>query len=265
MVLNRMRDMPSSCHVDETPGSNPFRAKISSDALNGSGRSGSRAERLSPQLRSTPALLPRQGTGNGGWAMEQSDSLPVDTAAFERLDQVLEELRHATFGFCGARLRTGLLSGARWEWSRVHHRLMRTVEATEPLRPTVDELAVALLTDKSGRLRRPSRSGLGTLRGGPSRVAERRPPATRRRPHRHLARTGMRSARSVGRPHPLGGRVTATGSRLTVVGCRAGMPAPGQPSSGYLLRTSGATLLRDCGPGWPAPWAASSTRHRSMP
>ncbi|CCH31042.1 MBL fold metallo-hydrolase [Actinosynnema sp. NPDC047251] len=36
---------------------------------------------------------------------------------------------------------------------------------------------------------------------------------------------------------------------LTVLGCRAGMPADGQPSSGYLVRTPGARVLLDCGPG----------------
>ncbi|WP_067822035.1 MBL fold metallo-hydrolase [Nocardia inohanensis] len=37
--------------------------------------------------------------------------------------------------------------------------------------------------------------------------------------------------------------------RLTVLGCRAGMPAEGHPSSGYLLDTGGSRLLLDCGPG----------------
>ena len=37
--------------------------------------------------------------------------------------------------------------------------------------------------------------------------------------------------------------------QITVLGCRAGMPADGQPSSGYLVRTAGARLLLDCGPG----------------
>lgn len=39
------------------------------------------------------------------------------------------------------------------------------------------------------------------------------------------------------------------GTLLTVVGCRAGMPAPGQPSSGYLVATPTTTILLDCGPG----------------
>jgi ribonuclease BN (tRNA processing enzyme) len=41
--------------------------------------------------------------------------------------------------------------------------------------------------------------------------------------------------------------------RLTVLGCRAGMPAEGQASSGYLVSAAGPTrvtnLLLDCGPG----------------
>lgn len=81
--------------------------------------------------------------------MEPEDSSPGLGLAVERLDHVLEELRHATFGFYGSRLRTTLLSDANWQWSRVHYRLMRTVQATEPMRPTVDELAAALLTDKA--------------------------------------------------------------------------------------------------------------------
>jgi ribonuclease BN (tRNA processing enzyme) len=37
--------------------------------------------------------------------------------------------------------------------------------------------------------------------------------------------------------------------QLTVLGCRAGMPADGQASSGYLVRAGGSRLLMDCGPG----------------
>jgi ribonuclease BN (tRNA processing enzyme) len=36
---------------------------------------------------------------------------------------------------------------------------------------------------------------------------------------------------------------------LTVLGCRSGMPAAGQASSGYLLTTGTQTVLLDCGPG----------------
>lgn len=41
----------------------------------------------------------------------------------------------------------------------------------------------------------------------------------------------------------------ARASELTVVGCRAGMPLPGVPSSGYVVRSPATTLLLDCGPG----------------
>ena len=37
--------------------------------------------------------------------------------------------------------------------------------------------------------------------------------------------------------------------QITVLGCRAGMPADGQPSSGYLLETGLTRILLDCGPG----------------
>jgi ribonuclease BN (tRNA processing enzyme) len=36
---------------------------------------------------------------------------------------------------------------------------------------------------------------------------------------------------------------------LEVLGCRAGMPADGQASSGYLVTTAASRLLLDCGPG----------------
>lgn len=37
--------------------------------------------------------------------------------------------------------------------------------------------------------------------------------------------------------------------QLTVLGCRAGMPADGQPSSGYLVDVGTTRILLDCGPG----------------
>jgi ribonuclease BN (tRNA processing enzyme) len=37
--------------------------------------------------------------------------------------------------------------------------------------------------------------------------------------------------------------------QLTVLGCLAGMPADGQPSSGYLVNTGTTRILLDCGPG----------------
>lgn len=36
---------------------------------------------------------------------------------------------------------------------------------------------------------------------------------------------------------------------MTVLGCRAGMPADGQPSSGYLVDSTSTRVLLDCGPG----------------
>lgn len=36
---------------------------------------------------------------------------------------------------------------------------------------------------------------------------------------------------------------------LTTLGCRSGMPADGEPSSGYLVDTGSARILLDCGPG----------------
>lgn len=47
---------------------------------------------------------------------------------------------------------------------------------------------------------------------------------------------------------------------LIVLGSRAGMPAPGRPSSGYLLEAGAGTLLLDCGPGVAGavqPWLES--------
>ena len=37
--------------------------------------------------------------------------------------------------------------------------------------------------------------------------------------------------------------------QLTVLGCRAGVPADGQASSGYLVADGGPSVLLDCGPG----------------
>lgn len=37
--------------------------------------------------------------------------------------------------------------------------------------------------------------------------------------------------------------------QLTVLGCKAGMPTDGQPSSGYLVDTPAARIMLDCGPG----------------
>ena len=45
--------------------------------------------------------------------------------------------------------------------------------------------------------------------------------------------------------------------QLTVLGCRAGMPADGQPSSGYLVDTGKTKILLDCGPGIATALSAS--------
>ena len=47
--------------------------------------------------------------------------------------------------------------------------------------------------------------------------------------------------------------------QLTVLGCRSGMPADGQASSGYLVRAGATTLLLDCGPGVATAYSAATT------
>ncbi|MEV6107373.1 MarR family winged helix-turn-helix transcriptional regulator [Streptomyces sp. NPDC051940] len=64
-----------------------------------------------------------------------------------RLDAELEVLRHATFGLYGPGRRAALQEATGWPWSPVHYRLLRVVEASGELRPTVGELAASLLTD----------------------------------------------------------------------------------------------------------------------
>jgi ribonuclease BN (tRNA processing enzyme) len=53
------------------------------------------------------------------------------------------------------------------------------------------------------------------------------------------------------RPSSCAGDDERIGARmqLTVLGCRSGMPADGQPSSGYLVESGTTSLLLDCGPG----------------
>lgn len=51
-------------------------------------------------------------------------------------------------------------------------------------------------------------------------------------------------------------RIHDAGLRLTVLGCRAGMPEPGWPSSGYLVHLRDGAVLLDCGPGVAAKAAA---------
>ena len=49
--------------------------------------------------------------------------------------------------------------------------------------------------------------------------------------------------------------------RVTILGCRSGMPANGQPSSGYLVAGGGATILLDCGPGIATALGAVAAPH----
>lgn len=47
--------------------------------------------------------------------------------------------------------------------------------------------------------------------------------------------------------------------QLTILGCRAGMPANGQASSGYLVTTDTTMILLDCGPGVATALSALTT------
>jgi len=49
--------------------------------------------------------------------------------------------------------------------------------------------------------------------------------------------------------------------RLTILGCRSGMPADGQPSSGYLVASGDSTILLDCGPGIATALGAVAAPH----
>lgn len=67
----------------------------------------------------------------------------------DRIDAAVEELRHATYGLFGPGLRARLLEQLGWRWSPVHYRVLRVVEGTDPMRPTMAEVAAALLVDKA--------------------------------------------------------------------------------------------------------------------
>lgn len=69
------------------------------------------------------------------------------TGAIDRIEAALEELRHAAYGFYGARLRAAIHEAADWRLSAAHYRVLRVVEAGRLQRPTVTELAGALLAD----------------------------------------------------------------------------------------------------------------------
>jgi ribonuclease BN (tRNA processing enzyme) len=49
--------------------------------------------------------------------------------------------------------------------------------------------------------------------------------------------------------------------RVTILGCRSGMPADGQPSSGYLVTDGDAAILLDCGPGVATALTAVTAPH----
>jgi DNA-binding MarR family transcriptional regulator len=76
-------------------------------------------------------------------------SEPADPGGLGRIDDAVEELRHATYGLFGPALRARLFEQLGWEWSPIHYRALRIVEGTDPLRPTVGELAAALMVDKA--------------------------------------------------------------------------------------------------------------------
>lgn len=76
-------------------------------------------------------------------------SEPADPGGLGRIDAAVEELRHATYGLFGPALRARLFEQLGWEWSPVHYRVLRIVEGTDPMRPTVGELAAAVAVDKA--------------------------------------------------------------------------------------------------------------------
>lgn len=76
-------------------------------------------------------------------------SEPVGTNGLRQLDTAVEELRHATYGLFGPHLRVRFLERLGWEWSPVHYRVLRVVEGTDPLRPTVGDVGAALMVDKA--------------------------------------------------------------------------------------------------------------------
>ncbi|GAA4586103.1 hypothetical protein GCM10023194_31220 [Planotetraspora phitsanulokensis] len=88
---------------------------------------------------------------------------PDPTDELKRLDLALEELRHATFGLFGPALRARFHAQLGWEWSAVHYRLLRVIEATDPLRPTIGELGAAALIDKARASRLVSQLQTGGL------------------------------------------------------------------------------------------------------
>jgi hypothetical protein len=67
-----------------------------------------------------------------------SESVGAD--GLGQIDAAIEEPRHATYGLFGPALRGRLLERLGWEWSPLHYRVLRIVEGTDPMRPTVGEV-----------------------------------------------------------------------------------------------------------------------------
>jgi DNA-binding MarR family transcriptional regulator len=76
-------------------------------------------------------------------------SEPVGVDGLGQIDAAVEELRHASYGLFGPELRGRLLERLGWEWSPIHYRVLRIVEGTDPMRPTVGEVAAGMLVDKA--------------------------------------------------------------------------------------------------------------------
>lgn len=93
----------------------------------------------------------------------------------ECLEMALEELRHASFGYFGPVLREQFQSRLGWTWSAAHYRLLRAVQASHPIRPTLLELGGALLVDKARASRLVTElQQLGLVRRIPGRLDRRR-------------------------------------------------------------------------------------------
>lgn len=93
----------------------------------------------------------------------------------EAIEAALGQLRHATYGMFGPALREDFQRQLGWQMPPVHYRLLRAVEATAPLRPTVTELGSALLIDKARASRLVTEVGAaGLVRRRPGRLDLRR-------------------------------------------------------------------------------------------
>jgi DNA-binding MarR family transcriptional regulator len=68
-------------------------------------------------------------------------------ADISAVDAAIEELRHASYGYFGPASRASFHVAIGWPWSPAHYRVLRMVEASRLVRPTVTDLAGALVTD----------------------------------------------------------------------------------------------------------------------